>query len=150
MCDTFHIQFVRSATWKFLYTQCRHGKMKRLGIRMLVFLLFITWSAAHWYRQLGLQGQTYWRQRTANILHVNWVQPHILRQLTPYNHMWSSCIHICLHGKWRNNFTFTYGTLKEDFTLLWNISQPWVDANWICDEDSHVADTKLYIWTDHG
>jgi hypothetical protein len=26
-------------------------------------------------------------------------------------------MHICLHGKWRNNFTFTYGTLKEDFTL---------------------------------
>jgi hypothetical protein len=26
-------------------------------------------------------------------------------------------MHICLHGNWRNNFTFTYGTLKEDFTL---------------------------------
>jgi hypothetical protein len=68
MCATFHIQFVQSATWKLLYTQCRHGKMDRLGVRMLVFLLFIMQSAAHWYRQLQLQGQTYWRQRTANIL----------------------------------------------------------------------------------
>jgi len=68
MCATFHIQFVRSATWKLLYTQCSHGKMDRLGMRMLVFLLFIMQSAAHWYRQLWLKGQIYWRQRTANVL----------------------------------------------------------------------------------
>lgn len=88
-------------------------------MRMLVFLLFIMQSAAHWFRQLGLQGQTHWRQRT-NILHLNWVPPHTLKQLTPYNHynhMWSSCTHICLHGKRRNNLTFTYGILKKDFTL---------------------------------
>jgi len=94
--------------------------MERLGMRMLVFLLFIMQSAAHWFRQLGLQGQTHWRQRTTNILHLNWVPPHTLKQLTPYhhyNHMWGSCMHICLHGKRRNNLTFTYGILKKDFTL---------------------------------
>jgi len=27
-------------------------------------------------------------------------------------------MHICLHGKWRNNLTFTYGTLKEGFYIV--------------------------------